>query len=283
MRTSSPWHRPDTGDAWIMGVLNCTPDSFSDGGLFTDKKRAVSHALSLSGAGAAIIDVGGESTRPGSKSIPFEVELRRVLSVIEALVSEGIYTSVDTSKSEVMRRALGAGARMVNDVTALTRDSNAMDVVAESDCDVCLMHMRGTPERMQDDPHYGDVVAEIEFFFQQRLEACIQAGICESRIILDPGIGFGKNLQDNLLILASLSHFKKLGFPVLAGVSRKSFLAELTASPVGDREVETAAAVAACVLAEADILRVHDVSCQARAVKVASAVRQALSKQSKVS
>ncbi|MFQ5356365.1 MAG: dihydropteroate synthase [Mariprofundaceae bacterium] len=283
MRTSSPWHRPETGDTWIMGVLNCTPDSFSDGGLFTDKKRAVSHAISMYGAGAAIIDVGGESTRPGSKSIPLEVELHRVLPVIEALVSAGVYVSVDTSKSEVMRRALGAGARMVNDVTALTGDSNSMAVVAESSCDVCLMHMRGTPEKMQDDPHYDDVVAEIETFFQQRLEACVQAGVCESRIILDPGIGFGKSLQDNLMILASLYRFKKLGFPVLAGVSRKSFLAELTASPASDREIETAAAVTACVLAEVDILRVHEVLCQARVVKVASAFHRTLSKQSKVS
>jgi len=218
-----------------MGVLNRTPDSFSDGGLFEDVDRAVEYARSMRREGAAIVDVGGESTRPGSRPVPVEEELERVMPVVRALARDGLFVSVDTSKSEVMRQALAAGARMINDVRALSGDPDGMAVVAEAGCDVCLMHMQGTPEAMQDQPQYGDVVTEIEDFFKRRVDACLRAGIEESRILLDPGIGFGKRLEDNLLLLASIPRYRRLGFPILIGVSRKSFLGTLTGSPVGDR------------------------------------------------
>jgi len=258
-----------------MGVLNRTPDSFSDGGLFEDVDRAVEYAQFMRREGAAIIDVGGESTRPGSNPVSVEEELGRVMPVVRALAKDGLFVSVDTSKSEVMRQALAAGARMINDVRALSGDPDGMAVVAEAGCDVCLMHMQGTPEAMQDQPQYGDVVTEIEDFFKRRVDACLRAGIEESRILLDPGIGFGKRLEDNLLLLASIPRYRRLGFPILIGVSRKSFLGTLTGAPVGDREIETAAAVCACVLSGVDMLRVHDVSRQARALKVASAIQKA--------
>ncbi len=259
-----------------MGVLNCTPDSFSDGGLFEDVDRAAEYARSMRRDGAAIIDVGGESTRPGSRPVSVEEELRRVMPVVHVLAGEGFFISVDTSKPEVMRQALAAGARMINDVRALSGDPDGMAVVAEAGCDVCLMHMRGTPESMQDHPQYRDVVAEVGDFFQRRVDACLRAGIEESRILLDPGIGFGKRLEDNLLLLASIPRYRRLGFPVLVGVSRKSFLEALTGAPAGNREIETAAAVSACVLSGVDMLRVHDVSRQARAIKVASAIQTAM-------
>jgi dihydropteroate synthase len=256
-----------------MGVVNCTPDSFSDGGRFVDVDRAVQHARFMSKAGAAIIDIGGESTRPGSRPVPVKEELRRVIPVVRAVASEGIRVSVDTMKAEVMRQAIAAGACMVNDVTALRGDSHAMATVAEAGCDVCLMHMQGRPEHMQDDPHYRDIIGEVEAFLEQRIEACLRSGISESRIILDPGIGFGKRPEHNLELLAALPRFKKLGFPLLVGVSRKSFLGRITDRPVEDREIETAAAVSICIWNGADVVRVHDVPAQMRAAKVASAIR----------
>jgi len=270
---TSRWKAPAEGHAWIMGVLNCTPDSFSDGGLFIGTATQVKHAETMMADCAAIIDVGGESTRPGSLPVEPQEEIKRVLPVVEAMAGKGIPVSIDTSKAVVMRAAIAAGACMVNDVTALGGDSNSMTTVAESDVDVCLMHMRGTPLTMQHQVRYGDVVDEVVSFFESRVAACIAAGVAEERIVLDPGIGFGKRLQDNLDLIASIPRLKRLGFPVLMGVSRKSFLGELSGSEVADREPETAAAVTACVLAGADILRVHDVSAQARAIRVASALQ----------
>jgi len=283
MPEQSRWFAPGEGKAWIMGVLNCTPDSFSDGGLYADVSSQLKHAESMSADGAAIVDVGGESTRPGSLPVRQSEELRRVLPVIEALCELGLPVSIDTSKAGVMRAAIAAGACMVNDVTALGGDADALAVVAEADVDVCLMHMRGTPLTMQHQVRYEDVVDEVIAFLEARAATCIAAGIGKERILLDPGIGFGKRLQDNLDLIAAIPRLKALGFPVLMGVSRKSFLGELGGAGVRDREIETAAAVTACVLAGADILRVHDVSAQARSIRVASALRNAFSRPERTS
>lgn len=270
---ASRWLRPANGDAWIMGVLNCTPDSFSDGGCHIDPDTAVAHALAMRAAGAAIIDVGGESTRPGSQPVALEEELRRVLPLVAALASAGCHISVDTMKSEVMRQAISAGATMVNDVSALTHDPESLAVVAESGVDVCLMHMQGVPETMQQSPSYERVVDEVAAYFEQRIEACLAAGIKESAILLDPGIGFGKRLEDNLALIRGTGEFKRrFGLPLLLGLSRKSFIGLLTGAPVEDREIETAVAGAIGISLGADILRVHDVSLQARAIRVASAL-----------
>ncbi|GAV19949.1 dihydropteroate synthase [Mariprofundus micogutta] len=274
---SSRWHRPLTehkrGDAWIMGVLNCTPDSFSDGGSFLDIEAAVHHGFSMWQDGARLIDVGGESTRPGAASVSEEDELKRVIPVIRALSDAGCAVSVDTMKAEVMSQAIAAGAVMVNDVSALRYDPDSLGVVAHSGVDVCLMHMQGDPETMQNSPQYDDVVEEVSAFFEERIEKALAAGIQASSILLDPGIGFGKRLEDNLLLIRSLAEFKKrFHLPVLLGVSRKSFLGLLTGCPVEDREMETAVAGGIGIINGADVLRVHDVRLQHRAMKIASAL-----------
>jgi len=244
--------------------------------MYVSLDDAVKHAEHMWKTGAAIIDVGGESTRPGSETVPEREELARVIPVIKALCGREMRVSIDTSKAEVMRQAIMAGATMVNDVTALARDSASLGVVAEAGVDVCLMHMRGTPTTMQNHVHYDDVVDEVESFLASRVEICVAAGVREDAILLDPGIGFGKQLEDNLALIAAIPRFKKLGFPVLMGVSRKSFLGALTGAAVEDREMETAAAVTACICAGTDVLRVHDVVAQARAVRIASAIRRYL-------
>ncbi len=271
----SKWLRPEGERAWIMGVLNCTPDSFSDGGKFVGD-GAVRHAMSMCHQGADIIDVGGESTRPGSASVSLDEELKRVIPVIEALTAEGLTLSIDTTKSEVMRRAVVAGASMVNDVTALRGDPDSLSVVAETGVDVCLMHMQGTPETMQERPEYRNVLDEVTRFFESRIETCLNAGISEDAILIDPGIGFGKRLEDNLALIANIETLKQhFGLPVLMGVSRKSFLGQITGADVGSREVETAAAVSISTFAGSDLLRVHDVATQKKAIDVASALRDA--------
>jgi len=272
----SRWFAPADGDAWMMGVLNCTPDSFSDGGMYVCLDDAIRHAEHMWKAGAAIIDVGGESTRPGSETVSESEELARVIPVVEALCGREMVVSVDTSKAEVMRQAIVAGAAMVNDVTALAGDSASLGVVAEAGVDVCLMHMRGMPATMQNHIYYDDVVDEVESFLAARVEICVAAGVQEDTILLDPGIGFGKQLKDNLALIAAIPRFKKLGFPVLMGMSRKSFLGALTGASAEDREIETAAAVAACICAGADVLRVHDIAAQGKAVRTASAIRRSL-------
>ncbi len=278
--SASRWHRPSEQPAWIMGVLNCTPDSFSDGGKFVrdrlDVDAAVAHALQMVEQGAVIIDVGGESTRPGAKPVAEEEELARVIPVIEELASQKINVSIDTTKAGVMRQAIEAGACMVNDVSALTADPESLAVVAGYGVDVCLMHMQGEPQTMQQNPKYQHVVNEVVGYLRARVEACLQTGVKESSVVVDPGIGFGKRLQDNLELIAAIDILRcELGLPVLMGVSRKSFLAAVTGADVDSREIETAAAVSVCCFAGADMLRVHDVGCQRRAVAIGSALRDA--------
>ncbi|MDQ6965440.1 MAG: dihydropteroate synthase [Mariprofundaceae bacterium] len=267
----SRWKAQFKGQVWIMGVLNCTPDSFSDGGAYADTSNQLTHAKAMLAAGAAIVDVGGESTRPGSLPVAEVEEIGRVMPVVQALAEQGVAVSIDTSKPVVMRAAIAAGACMVNDVNALGADG-AVQAVAESEADVCLMHMRGSPLSMQQQVHYDDVVDEVIAFLEARVSIWIAAGIAEQRILLDPGIGFGKRLQDNLDLINGIPRMRALGFPVLMGVSRKSFLGELSGSVVAGREIETASAVTACVLAGADGVRVHDVPAQMRAVSVAAAL-----------
>jgi dihydropteroate synthase len=244
-----------------MGVLNVTPDSFSDGGVHLDPDAAADAARQMVDAGAAIVDVGGESTRPGSEGVSVEEELRRVVPVLERLAGE-VPISIDTSKAEVARRALALGAELVNDVTALRGDAELVEVVAESGAYVCLMHMLGEPRTMQDDPRYDDVVSEVRAFLEERLSFAVAAGIREERICLDPGIGFGKSVEHNVELLSRLGELVTIGRPVLVGVSRKRFLGRLlgdldaTVGPVS----ASVAAAASAVASGATIVRVHDVS-----------------------
>ena len=254
-----------------MGILNVTPDSFSDGGRFEDVARALDHARAMLADGADIVDVGGESTRPGAAAVDEATEIARVLPVVEALAREGALVSVDTMKPAVMRAALAAGAAMVNDVRAL-QAPGALEAVAASGAAVCLMHMRGTPASMQQAPVYGDVVAEVRDFLAARAQACEDAGIARERIVVDPGFGFGKTRAHNLELLDRLGELATLGYPVLAGWSRKSTLGAITGR--GEEE-RLAASVAAAVLAVergASIVRVHDVRETVDAVAVAQAV-----------
>jgi dihydropteroate synthase len=245
-----------------MGVVNVTPDSFSDGGLYLDHEAAVAHAGELEREGASILDIGGESTRPGALPVAEDEELRRVVPVIEALVQGGTAAqiSVDTAKSRVARAAVEAGATLVNDVTAFRGDPEMADLVATSGADCCLMHMLGEPRTMQDDPRYEDVVSEVAAFLEQRMEFAIAAGVSEERIMLDPGIGFGKTLQHNLELLRRLDEIVALGRPVVIGTSRKSFLGRLTGREVGDRVPGTIATNVIAYLAGARVFRVHDVA-----------------------
>ena len=252
----------DGGGYRIMGVINVTPDSFSDGGQYLDAALAIAHGLELEAEGAALLDVGGESTRPGAAPVPEDEELRRVLPVIEGLIAAGCRAqiSIDTSKSGVAARALAAGATLVNDVTAFREDPEIAGVVAEADADCCLMHMLGTPRTMQDDPRYDDVVGDVKAFLEERMGYAIASGIAEERIMLDPGIGFGKTVEHNLELLRRLGELVELGRPVVIGTSRKSFLGKITGREVDDR---VAATIATNVLAYergARVFRVHDVA-----------------------
>ena len=246
----------------IMGVVNVTPDSFSDGGQYLDADAAIAHGVELDAEGAAILDVGGESTRPGAAPVAQDEELRRVLPVIEGLIAAGCKAqiSIDTSKSGVAARALASGATLVNDVTAFRGDSDIAGVVAAAGADCCLMHMLGTPRTMQVDPRYDDVVGEIKAFLAERMAFATAHGIAEDRIMLDPGIGFGKTVEHNLELLRRLGELVELGRPVVIGTSRKSFLGKITGREVDDR---VAATVATNVLAYergARVFRVHDVA-----------------------
>ncbi|RFF28968.1 MULTISPECIES: dihydropteroate synthase [unclassified Wenzhouxiangella] len=265
-----------TGETLVMGVVNVTPDSFSDGGEFLAPDRAVAHALELVEAGADILDVGGESTRPGADPVAEAEELDRVLPVIEGIVSATeVPVSIDTAKPGVMRRAIAAGAAMINDVNGL-RAERAPETVAELDVPVCIMHMLGEPRTMQKNPSYTSVVDDIRDFLRERVLACRAAGIDETRIVLDPGFGFGKTLEHNLELLARLDELVELGFPVLAGMSRKSMLGAITGREnPADR---VAASIAAHLIASgkgAAVLRVHDVAETVDALKVARAVGKA--------
>jgi len=245
----------------IMGVLNITPDSFSDGGLFFDSKSAITQAEVMVQEGAGIIDIGGESTRPGAPEVSIEDELNRVIPVIEALSSNiDVPISIDTSKPIVMEKAFNAGASIINDVNAL-RSEGALKMAASLQADVCLMHMQGSPRTMQKNPTYDNVVSDVKVFFEQRIEACKSAGIKLNAITLDPGFGFGKNLGHNIALLKNLSEFREFGVSILAGLSRKSMIGSL----LGDKDVDSrmiGSVTAALIAVEngADIIRVHDVA-----------------------
>lgn len=255
----------------IMGVVNVTPDSFSDGGRFYGSGEAVEHARRLVDEGADILDVGGESTRPGAAPVDAAEELRRIRPVLEAMASGPIPVSVDTSKPEVMRAAIDAGAAMINDVYAL-RQPGALQAVAACDVGVCVMHMQGEPRTMQDDPVYGDVVAEVKAFLDERVGACEAAGIGRDRIVIDPGFGFGKKAVHNLDLIRSIPALAASGLPVLAGLSRKSVLGRITGRMVGDRIYSSIAAALVAVARGARIVRVHDVAATRDALAVWTAV-----------
>lgn len=246
--------------ARIMGVLNVTPDSFSDGGRFDHLDTAIEGARGMLSEGAHIIDVGGESTRPGAQSMSVAGELERVIPVIEAIESElGVATSIDTSKPEVMEAAVAAGASMINDVMAL-RIEGAIETARDLQVPVCLMHMQGSPRTMQKDPRYVDVVSEVRDFLLRRIDACLAAGIDEKKLIIDPGFGFGKTLRHNLTLLAHLDVLVETGYPVLVGLSRKSMIATMLDRPVDRRVAASAALALIAVQKGADMVRVHDVA-----------------------
>jgi dihydropteroate synthase len=255
----------------VMGVVNVTPDSFSDGGEFLDPAAAIAHGRRLAADGAGILDIGGESTRPGAAPVDAEEEVRRVLPVIEALADTGTQISVDTTKTEVAGRALDAGASIVNDVSAFRFAPELAGLVADAGADCCLMHMLGEPRTMQEDPRYDDVVADVKAFLDERMRFATAAGVREDRIWLDPGIGFGKTLQHNLELLRRLDEIVALGRPVVVGTSRKSFLGKLTGKPQKERLPGTIATNVIALERGARIFRVHDVAEVTEALTVAAA------------
>ncbi len=252
-----------------MGIVNVTPDSFSDGGTFDSAGAAVAHARRLIAEGAAIVDVGGESTRPGADPVGAEAELRRVIPVVEAI--EGAQVSVDTMKLEVARAAVEAGATYVNDVTAFRHEPEMAAFVAEHDLDCCLMHMLGEPRTMQVEPRYDDVVSDVKAFLEERLAFAVAEGVSEERIMLDPGIGFGKNLDHNLELLNRIGELTTLGRPLVVGVSRKSFIGRITGRDVSERAVGTAAVNVLAYERGARVFRVHDVAVTRDALVMATA------------
>ncbi|MEL7186719.1 MAG: dihydropteroate synthase [Pseudomonadota bacterium] len=258
----------------VMGILNVTPDSFSDGGRFGSLDDALRQAEAMAEDGAAIIDVGGESTRPGASAVGVDAELERVIPVIEAVTSAtGLPVSIDTSKPDVMRAAVAAGAAMINDVVAL-QGEGALEAAADLAVPVCLMHMQGEPRTMQNAPHYDDIAAEVTAFLGARVAACSAAGIDRERLIVDPGFGFGKTHTHNVELLANLRQLQQLGLPILAGLSRKSTLGELTGRPVEERVPASVAAAIIAHLHGASILRVHDVRETVDALRVVTAVKE---------
>jgi dihydropteroate synthase len=268
-----PWRSGDVllagdGRPRLMGILNVTPDSFSDGGRAFDPRAAEAAADRLIADGADLLDVGGESSRPGAESITEAEELRRVLPVVEALAGRGVPLSVDTTKAAVARAALAAGARVVNDITAMRGDPAMPRVVADAGAAVVLMHMQGTPRTMQKNPTYADVLTDVYDALASRIDAAVAAGIDRDRIAVDPGIGFGKTLEHNLLLLRGLGRFATLGCAVLIGTSRKGFLGTLTGRDVARRDVASAVSALAAILAGASVARVHDVAAAADALRV---------------
>ncbi len=262
------------GKPLIMGILNITPDSFSDGGHFLSSESALEQARRMVSEGADILDIGGESTRPFSEPVSLEEEMERILPVIRVLAGEiSVPISVDTYKSEIARAALDAGASIVNDISALSFDPNMGRLAAERDVPVILMHMKGRPKDMQVDPHYDDVIAEIKDFFRERMSFAEQQGVKRERIILDPGIGFGKTVNHNLEIIRRLGEFLSLGRPILVGSSRKAFIGKILGKEPLEREVGTNATVALSVYNGARIVRVHDVASAKETALVAGAVR----------
>ena len=259
----------------VMGVLNVTPDSFSDGGLFLAASDAATQAAAMVESGADIIDVGGESTRPGAPPVPVQEELDRVIPVVEAIAaSHDVQISVDTSKSDVMDAAVSAGATMINDVRAL-REPGALEAAARLDVAICLVHMQGSPADMQKNPRYNELPEDIIAFLRGRVDACVTAGIARDRLSVDPGFGFGKNDHHNLLILARLDAFQALGLPILVGLSRKRTLGNLTGRPVGERAPAGIAAAVMAIERGAHIIRTHDVRETVDALRVVRAALEA--------
>lgn len=261
----------------IMGILNVTPDSFSDGGKWTDVDRALSHAEEMAEAGVDIIDVGGESTRPGSEPVGLEEEKRRVLPVIERLLDKiNLPISIDTYKSEVARDCLAMGVQMVNDISATNLDPQMKKVIVSYDAAVVLMHMKGSPKDMQENPHYTDLIQEITDYLKKSIHEALKAGIKRERIVVDPGIGFGKTAAHNLEIMKRLENLKALGCPILIGPSRKSVIGKVLDLPTDERLEGTAACVAICILNGANIVRVHDAKEMRRVVRMTDAVKKGL-------
>ncbi len=243
---------------WVMGIVNVTPDSFSDSGQFFNPQKALSRALALVDDGADMIDIGGESSRPGAAAVADDEELKRILPLTEALAQRSILVSVDTVKPQVMRAAISAGAAMINDINALCTP-DALEAVAASQAAVCLMHMQGEPRTMQEAPHYENVVEDVIAFLKERIDACVAAGITRERIVLDPGFGFGKTVEHNLELMRNLPKLRTLGLPLLIGWSRKSTLGALTGRAVDERLPASLAAALAAAAQGAAIIRVHDV------------------------
>lgn len=264
----------DLSQPRVMGILNVTPDSFSDGGRYVGREQAIEQALRMQEDGAAIIDIGGESTRPGAADVSVPQELDRVLPLIEALVTElDVPISVDTSKPEVMRAAVEAGAGMINDVYALRREG-ALETAAALDVPICLMHMQGEPRSMQQSPEYTDVVRDVNDFLLEQAARCEQAGIPPSRLLLDPGFGFGKRLEHNLSLLKHLSRLVEKGYPVLVGMSRKSMIGAVLDLPVEERLHGSVAGATLAAWLGAKVIRVHDVKATVEAMKVVAAVME---------
>ena len=257
----------------VMGIVNVTPDSFSDGGKFSSTDLAVEHALKLIAEGADVLDIGGESTRPGAAVVSLDEELKRVIPVIEALSKTcHVPISIDTYKPEVMRQAIAAGADIVNDIRAL-QEPNALEIVAQSNVGVCLMHMQGTPQTMQLEPHYDDVVSEVKQFLVDRMNAALAYGIVKNRILLDPGFGFGKTRAHNIALIQHLDGLNAIGLPLLVGLSRKSVLGSITGGDEGQRLYASIAASVISAMKGAKILRVHDVKATVDALKVVTAIQ----------
>jgi dihydropteroate synthase len=263
--------KPQITGSLVMGIVNVTPDSFFDGGMHLQRDTALAHAQQLIADGADMLDIGGESTRPGAQPVSVQEELDRVLPVIEGLRGAPVPVSIDTFKPEVMQAAIAAGAQMVNDINAL-QDAAAMNAVAASNVAVCLMHKQGNPQSMQEQPHYQNVVIEVSAFLRERIAAAEAAGIQRKRIVIDPGFGFGKTLEHNLALLRELTKLTKLGVPVLAGLSRKSMLGALTGQDVAQRLPASIAAALTAVQRGVAIVRVHDVRAMVDALKVWNAV-----------
>lgn len=263
------------GDALVMGVVNVTPDSFSDGGRYLDHDRAIEHGRMLVAEGAEVLDIGGESTRPGAVAVAADQERERVVPVIEALAGDGARISIDTTKLQVAEAALSAGASMVNDVTALGTDPGIAGLCADRGAELVLMHMKGTPGTMQSDPRYDDVVAEVHDFLAERLEVALGAGVPRGKIWLDPGIGFGKTLEHNLTLIRDLGSFTDLGCRILLGTSRKRFIGNVDGSEVDSRLGGTIASSLLGIEQGATMVRVHDVAAFRQALVVAAAIRRA--------
>ena len=268
------WIREENPATLIMGILNVTPDSFSDGGMYYNATQAIEFALQMEEEGADIIDVGGESTRPGAKTVELQNECDRILPVIEGIRTKSdILISIDTYKSEVARQSIATGAGMVNDISGMTFDPNMVDVIKDSGLPVVIMHIKGTPKNMQKNPYYKDLMQELTEYFEERKNFARAKGILDQQIILDPGIGFGKRLQDNFQLLRELKKIVDMGFPVLIGPSKKSFIGLTLDLPIDQRLEGTAAAVTTGILKGARIVRVHDVKEMKRVALITDSIR----------